>query len=136
MDSLSSCVFVKEIHKDLFDSIYDNTFEYFNFYNNKRILCASGVRGTQGQSGGMLLNPICNVIPTIALYTGINSQDYAYLCDKLSDELQKTWTNNLFYINEKNASNIKTLVNSLYAQWDVVTTLLNSFQDLYLIFKY
>jgi hypothetical protein len=66
-------------------------------------------------------NPICNVVPTIALYTGINAQDYAYLVEKLSSELKDTWTRNLFVINEKNSGSIKTLANSIFAQWEAIT---------------
>jgi hypothetical protein len=107
----------QEIHKDLFSSIYDNTFQYFNFYYNKRVLCSSANLNSERT----VFNPICNVIPTIALYTGINSQDYAYLCDNLNKELKDTWSRNLFIINEKNSSNIKNLANSIFAQWESIT---------------
>ena len=58
------------------------------------------------------------MIPTIALHTGINTQDYSSLCDNLTDRLKNESTNNLFFINEKNSSNIKALVNSIFSQWE------------------
>lgn len=69
-------------------------------------------------SASLGLNPICNVIPTVALYTGINVQDYSYLCDKLSGSLRENFSEYLFFVNEKNAHNIKSLVNSIYTQWE------------------
>lgn len=57
----------------------------------------------------------------MALYTGINVQDYSYLCDKLSGSLRDNFTEYLFFVNEKNAGNIKTLVNSIYMQWENLT---------------
>ena len=110
----------QDIHQDLFDSIYDNTFQYFSFYYNKRVLCSSSVLDGLNGTDKIRFNPICNVIPTIALYTGINSQDYSYLCDNLSESLKNTWTRNLFYVNEKNSNNIKSLANSIFAQWENV----------------
>lgn len=57
----------------------------------------------------------------MALNTGLNVQDYAYLCDKLSESLRTNFTEYLFFVNEKNASSIKTLVNAIYTQWDNLT---------------
>lgn len=63
---------------------------------------------------------MCNVIPTIALFTGINTQDYAYLCQNIRVKLEENFTQNIFFINEKNSANIKTLVNSIFSQWEAI----------------
>lgn len=102
---------LKEIHQDLFESTYENILQYFDYYAFKRAVCT-------GSSQEIIFNPICNVIPTIALFTGINTQDYAYLCDNLSEKLKENFSQNLFFINEKNSNNIKTLVNSIFSQWE------------------
>lgn len=101
--------YFKEIHHDLFESIYFNIVEYFGYYAKKREVC---------DLNQILFNPICNVIPTIALHTGINTQDYSSLCDNLTERLKTENTKNLFFINEKNSSNIKTLANSIFVQWE------------------
>ena len=63
------------------------------------------------------LNPICLVIPTIALHIGINTQDYLHLVESLSDYLKTNLTENLFVISEKNSANLKSLVNAISVQW-------------------
>lgn len=60
------------------------------------------------------------MIPTIALFTGINTQDYAYLCENLRARLEENFTQYIFFINEKNSANIKTLVNSIFSQWEAI----------------
>lgn len=52
------------------------------------------------------------------MFTGINFQDYATLCDSLSDQLRERFSEYLFFISEKNSQNIKTLANSIFTQWD------------------
>jgi hypothetical protein len=95
---------LKSIHDDLFKAIRANAEDYFKFYEQKREACAH--------------NPLCAVIPTIALYTGINVQDYAHLCEKLGRALQETFGDYMFHVNEKNSANIRTLVSAIYSQWE------------------
>ncbi|RNA01837.1 origin recognition complex subunit 3, partial [Brachionus plicatilis] len=106
----------QEIHHDLFESTYDNIVQYFDYYAFKRAVCTSS-------SEDIIFNPVCNVIPTIALFTGINTQDYAYLCQNLRIKLEENFTQNIFFINEKNSANIKTLVNSIFSQWESIVDL-------------
>ncbi len=116
---LNNSINKQKIHQDLFESIYANTVEYFDYYLIKRKACnlsKSKTSHSNDDEEKFLFNPICHVIPTIALFTGINFQDYASLCDNLSLKLQNEFSENLFLISEKNSQNIKSLANSLFSQ--------------------
>lgn len=106
----------KEIHEDVFNSIYVNTTEYFNYYLQRRVECNLGNQYLNDKNNIFIFNPISHVIPTIALFTGINFQDYASLCENFSDKLQRNFTKHMFLISEKNSQNMKTLVNSIVSQ--------------------
>lgn len=111
----------QKIHEDLFESIYGNTVEYFDYYRQRRIQCNRGTQNLDLDSDDdekeFIFNPICHVIPSIALFTGINFQDYASLCESLTDRLEAKFTEHVFYISEKNSQNIKSLANSIFSQW-------------------
>lgn len=110
---------MQEIHEDLFKSIYENTTEYFDYYLRRRIECNQGnIALNTDDDDKLMFNPICHVIPTIALFTGINFQDYASLCCSLTDKLEEKFTENVFFISEKNSQNIKSLANSIFSQWE------------------
>lgn len=109
----------QKIHEDLFDSIHANTVEYFDYYLQRRIECNIGSSKLDlTEDEHLMFNPICHVIPTIALFTGINFQDYASLCESLTDQLQTNFTRHVFSISEKNSQNIKSLANSIFTQWE------------------
>lgn len=110
----------QKIHEDLFESIYESTNEYFEYYLKRRIECSHGnsKMNVDEEDEKLIFNPICHVIPTIALFTGINFQDYASLCERLTNKLETKFTKYVFYISEKNSQNIKSLTNSIYFQWE------------------
>jgi len=113
--------FFKTIHEDLFESVYKNIVEYYNYYSNKRSASKEASLKLINDNNELLFNPICHVIPTIALFTGINFQDYSSLCDRLGDRLKDQFTPNIFWISEQNSQNIKTLSNSLFSQWSSIS---------------
>ena len=95
--------------------MYNETKEYFNHYSLKRV----GERLANVSLGDhALLNPVCRVIPTVALFTGINTQDYSNFTENLADKLRVSLTKHLFVVSEKNAQNIKSLTNSVMSQWE------------------
>ena len=103
----------------MFNSIYENTLEYFDYYLQRRIACNEGnIHLNLDEDDKLIFNPICHVIPTIALFTGINFQDYASLCENLTDKLEEDFSENVFFISEKNANNLKSLANSIFSQWE------------------
>lgn len=106
----------QEIHEDVFNSIYENTIEYFDYYLQRRIECDLGNQNLNNKENMFIFNPICHVIPTIALFTGINFQDYASLCENFTDKLETNFTKHMFFISEKNSQNMKSLVNSIFSQ--------------------
>ena len=109
----------QQIHTDLFNSIYENTTEYFNYYLDKRLACSLGsLKLSENADEKLLFNPICHVIPTIALFTGINFQDYESFCVNLSEKLRRSFSPHVFYVSEKNSQNIKSLANSIFSQWE------------------
>jgi hypothetical protein len=107
----------QKIQKDLLDSIFKTTFEYFDAYYQKRdkITQLNACNGIVKP-----LNSIFNIIPTIALFTGINIQDYSNLCDKFCTSLKSKLTDYLFVVNENNSQNMKTLTYSLFAQFESI----------------
>ena len=64
------------------------------------------------------LNPLFKIIPTIALFTGINTQDFANLYENLLSVLKKQLTRHVFIMNEKNTQNMKSVLNSINSQWE------------------
>jgi len=103
----------------LFNSIYENTIEYFDYYLQRRIACNQGnIQLKVDDEDKLIFNPICHVIPTIALFTGINFQDYASLCENLTNKLEDDFSQNIFFISEKNSNNLKSLTNSIFSQWE------------------
>lgn len=77
------------------------------------------ISGTQ-EKFGMKMNPIFNIIPTITLFTGISSQDYQSLYDNLVAQMKRQCTRNIFVLSEKNTVNMKSILNSIYAQWEAI----------------
>ena len=120
------CIFIllnrkQSIHEDLFNSVYNNITEYFSYYSGKRHACQQANSKLTSEEDKLLFNPICHVIPTIALFTGINFQDYSSLCERLSDRLKTNFTAKIFWVSEQNSQNIKTLSNSIFSQWNNVS---------------
>lgn len=83
--------------------------------------CKSACSKLTSEDDKLIFNPICHVIPTIALFTGINFQDYASLCDSLGERLKEKFTQNIFWISEQNSQNIKSLSNSIFTQWNNIS---------------
>ena len=97
----------------MYKSICDSTIDYYNYYEKKR---QSYTYLNSSRNEFDSINPICHVIPTIALHTGINAHDYNHLSDSLVDHLKTNFTNFLFVLNEKNANNLKSLIGSICFQ--------------------
>ncbi len=96
----------------MYKTICDSTIDYYNYYEKKRqsYTYLNSVREHDS------INPICHVIPTIALHTGINAHDYNHLSDSLVDHLRINFTKYVFVLNEKNATNLKSLIGSICFQ--------------------
>ncbi len=126
---------LKKIHHDLFESVFEDTNEYFNYYLDKRQACnLAAVDSIKNEADKFLFNPICHVIPTIALFTGINFQDYSCLCENLTEKLKTKLTKHIFVISEQNTPNIKSLTSSIFAQWENITNVNNSNDSLIKLF--
>jgi hypothetical protein len=108
-----------KMHEYLLESIYENTNNFFEFYSDKRLKISrsNSTNNIRNEERGIILNPICNVIPTIALFTGINGYDYNHLCESYIDLLKHNCTH-LFTIGENNSQNVKSILNSIYSQWE------------------
>ena len=108
---------MQKIQQDLLDSIFNNTFEYFDVYYQKRnkITKLNALTGLVRP-----LSSIFNIIPTIALFTGINIQDYSNLCEKYCLNLKSKLTDYLFVVNENNGQNMKILTYSLFSQLESI----------------
>lgn len=127
-------VSIKEkIHGDLFNSVAAKTVEYFQYYMNKRRALENFESANQTNnvkrkslapvassltSSQLHLNPLFKIIPTIALFTGINTQDFANLYENLLTVLKKQLTRHVFVMNEKNTQNMKSVLNSINSQWE------------------
>ena len=110
----------------MFKSVCKQTIDYFSYYAHKRnhelekirSVVSSSSSSSSLSSAKMDLNPICMVIPTVALHIGINAHDYVHLCERVSDYLRQELTTDLFVINEKSAQSLKTLMGAIALQWE------------------
>jgi len=109
-----------KIQEDSLDSLFESTLEYFDNYYIRRIIDQDERQHEHAGEDIEPINSIFNIIPTVALFTGINIHDYSDLSVNLCERLSDKFTKFLFYINEKNCTSVKNLMYSLFTQLEEI----------------